>query len=257
MAAEVRDSEVEVPGGRLFVRQWPGAQGALAPIVLLHDSLGSVELWRDFPPALAEATGRDVVAYDRLGFGKSTPRVGRPSIRFVDEEAGQVGALCRALDLPRFVLFGHSVGGAMAVAIAAMHGDGCEAVVAVSAQAFVEARTIEGIRTAEAAFRDPAQVAKLAKWHGERAPWVLDAWIGVWTSPEFESWSLDGHLPKVTCPLLAIHGDSDEYGSDAFPRRIAGLAGGTSKLAILEGCGHVPHREKREEVLRLVAAFLG
>jgi pimeloyl-ACP methyl ester carboxylesterase len=257
MIADVADSAVPVPGGDIFVRQWNPGCGDSPPIVLLHDSLGSVEQWRDFPAALANATTRKVFAYDRLGFGRSTPRAERPSADFVRDEAEIFfPALRRALGINRFSLFGHSVGGAMALVIAALRSDDCESVITESAQAFVEPRTLSGIRNARAQFSAPDQFARLAKWHGENARWVLDAWTEVWLSPEFASWSLDEHLDKVRCPVMAIHGDLDEFGSVEFPRRIASRVGGPSELAILPGCGHLPHRERKEEVLRLAASFL-
>ena len=197
-----------------------------------------------------------MIAYDRMGFGQSTPRTERPSIHFIREEAElQFPALRRGLGLARFALFGHSVGGAMAVMVAALL-DGCEAVVTESAQAFVEDRTLGGICAAQAAFADPAQFAKLERWHDGRAAWVLDAWTGVWLDPAFGDWSLDAYLPSVHCPLLAIHGDQDEFGSTAFPGRIVNGIAGPGDLAILEDCGHVPHRERREDVLQRVSIFL-
>lgn len=240
------------------MRRWNSGCGPQPPIVLLHDSLGSVEQWRDFPEALAGATGTEVIAYDRLGFGQSTPRAERPPVDFVTEEARRFfPALRDALGLTRFALLGHSVGGAMALAIAAAGHAGCVAVVTEAAQAFVQERTLEGIRTARAEFDRPGHFAKLSRWHGAKAHWVLDAWTEVWLSPRFHSWSLDQLLPAVTCPVLAIHGDRDAYGSVEFPRRIARCVGGPCELAILEDCGHVPHRERREEVLRLAAAGPG
>jgi len=256
-SSKASDSSVAVPGGSVFVRRWNTGLSERPPIILLHDSLGSVEQWRDFPQALADATGTEAIAYDRLGFGKSTPRAARPSVDFVTDEAATFfPALARALGLTRFVLFGHSVGGAMALAIAASEPAACGAVITEAAQAFVEPRTLAGIRAASAEFARPEQFAKLTRWHGGKARWVLDAWAGVWLSPGFRSWSLDEELPLVRSPVLAIHGDQDEYGSVQFARRITGKAGGPSELAILEGCGHVPHRERREEVLRLTASFL-
>ena len=256
MTIDVNDNSVDVPGGRVFLRRWTPAVTQRAPLVLLHDSLGSVEQWRDFPLALAAATLREVIAYDRLGFGKSSARDALPSPDFIAEEGTvHFPALRDALGLERYALFGHSVGGAMAIAIAANDAR-CEAVVTESAQAFVEARTLEGIRAAKAQFADPAQFAKLARWHGDKARWVLQAWTAVWLASAFQSWSLDALLPRVACPVLAIHGDRDEFGSVAFPQRIAERAGGVSQAVVLEGCGHVPHRERRDEVLRLAADFL-
>lgn len=257
MGIQIFDSFETVPGGRVFVRRWKLEPNLRAPILLVHDSLGSVELWRDFPEALVGSTGRSVIAYDRLGFGQSTPRRGLPSVDFIVEEAEvYLPALLQALNLDRVVLLGHSVGCGMALIAASIHPEMCESVVSVAAQAYVEPLTLSGIRSAEAKFKEADQVEKLAKYHGEKARWVLDAWTKVWLSPGFSSWSLEPYLPRVLCPVLAIHGDQDEYGSVAFPRRIVGLVGGASELAILEHCGHGPHREKKELVLQLVASFL-
>jgi pimeloyl-ACP methyl ester carboxylesterase len=251
------DSFVDVPGGKIFVRHWAVGSADRAPIVLLHDSLGSSDQWREFPAALAAATTRPVMAYDRLGFGKSTRRQERPSVDFIREEAEIFfPAIKHALGIHRYILLGHSVGGAMALMIAALHREGCEGVVTESAQAFVESRTLSGIRATKAQFDEPAQFEKLVRWHGEKARWVLDAWTDTWLSPPFSSWSLDQYLGKVECPVLAIHGDLDEYGSVEFPRRIISKVGGPSELAILSGCGHVPHRERKEEVVRLISSFL-
>jgi pimeloyl-ACP methyl ester carboxylesterase len=234
MSTATTDSLVDVPGGRIFVRTFGAGRADPPPILLLHDSLGSVEQWREFPSALAQVTGRAVVAYDRLGFGHSTARTGRPSLDFIREEAEVCfPALRRALGMPRLVLFGHSVGGAMALVIAALHGEACVAVITEAAQAFVEPRTVAGIRSAKAEFDDPAQFARLARWHGEKARWVLDAWTETWLAPEFQSWSLDAYLGEVTCPVLAIHGDSDDYGSLEFPRRIVRGVAGRAELAVL------------------------
>lgn len=257
MKTAARDARIDIDDGWLFVRRWPAGDGGKAPIILLHDSLGSVELWREFPQALAQATAREVIAYDRLGFGRSGARGEPLAMDFVREEARRYfPVLHAALGLGRFALFGHSVGGAMAVEIAAAQGDACAALVTESAQAFVEARTLDGIRAAKAQFADPAQLARLARWHGDKARWVLQAWTDTWLSPAFADWNLDAALASVHCPLLAIHGDRDEYGSVAFPQRIAQGARGASKAVVVEGCGHVPHREREAEVLRLVAAFL-
>ncbi len=257
MSTEVLDSLVEVPGGSLFVRRWSTGHSDRPPIILLHDSLGCVGLWRDFPEALARATTRHVIAYDRLGFGRSTRRVERPSVNFISEEAETYfPAIKRALGLARFSLFGHSVGGSMALVIAASQQEGCEAVITESAQTYIEPRTLSGIRVAKAGFADPEQLARIARWHGEKARWVLDAWTEVWLSPKFSSWNLDDHLSKITCPVLAIHGDLDEYASVEMPRRIATKVSGPAELSILDRCGHVPHRERKEDVLRLTASFL-
>lgn len=258
----VREQEVPVTGGRVFVRQWlpsadASAHASATPLILLHDSLGCVELWRDFPEQLARSLQRPVIAYDRLGFGRSSARDAAPSAAFIQEEADvYFPAICRALGITAFALFGHSVGGGMALVIAAAMPLQCKCVISESAQAFVEARTRAGIAAAKVQFEDPAHFAKLARWHGDKSRWVLDAWTETWTSPAFEHWSLDVWLGQVRCPVLVLHGDTDEYGSLEFPRRIARGVRGVSQLEVIEGCGHVPHREQPDYVLSLVVAYL-
>lgn len=249
---------VDVPGGRIYAKSWKPSTGPKkSPLILLHDSLGCVEMWRNFPQSLSETLDRQVIAYDRLGFGHSSARTELPSVRFVDEESEiYFPAIVRAFGLGKFVLFGHSVGGAMAVIIAGHFDDACEAIITESAQAFVEDRTQKGIAQAKTNFSDPTTFGKLEKYHGDKTKWVLKAWIDVWLSSNFSSWSLRNDLPKVRCPLFAIHGERDEYGSSRFPEMIASLASGPAKKLIIPDCGHVPHREKRDLILNEVSVFL-
>ncbi|WP_104992208.1 alpha/beta fold hydrolase [Deinococcus sp. NW-56] len=252
------DRWVEHPQGRLFARVWhPAALTAKTPLLLFHDSLGSVELWRSFPQALCAATGRRVVAYDRLGFGRSAPRRGPLPPDFIADEARTfLPVLRESLGLETFTAFGHSVGGGMAVECAAQWPGACLALVTESAQAFVEDRTLEGIRVAQEQFAAPGQLERLERYHGDKARWVLQAWTGTWLAPAFAAWSLDPALPGVRCPLLVLHGTHDEYGSARHPQRIGALSGGPARVELLEGLHHVPHREDPERVLALVAEFL-
>lgn len=253
---ESRDLLIEDPSGRLHARHWP-IGGERPPILLLHDSLGCVALWRGFPAQLAKATGRDVYAYDRLGFGASASHPARLGPDFVREEAKRgLAALILHCGLQRFVLFGHSVGGGMAVAAAAHYGERCEALITESAQAFVEERTLAGVRAAKDQFEQPGQLERLQRHHGDKAAWVLEAWTGSWLSPAFAGFELDAELAALRCPLLALHGEDDEYGSAAHPRRLVERAGAAARCELLPGCGHQPHREQPDWVLDRVAAFL-
>ncbi len=248
---------VTVPGGTIYTQQWvPKSIQCAIPIVLLHDSLGSVGLWRDFPEQLATHLSRTVIAYDRLGFGQSSAREQIPSKHFIVEEADiYFPVVKQALAIERFTLLGHSVGGAMAVSIAAQDTD-CVAVITESAQAFVEKITREGIQKAQKFFEQGGQMGRLEKWHGEKASWVLNAWTQTWLSPEFLAWSLLPQLKKVRCPLLALHGDQDEYGSIAFPETISQNTRGKSHMKIIQHCGHVPHKEQLPVVLNHIEEFL-
>lgn len=249
---------VHHPRGRLFARSWtPAGAASLAPLVLLHDSLGCVELWRDFPAALAGATGRRVVAYDRLGFGRSDARDGVMPLDFIADEARSFfPVVLEQLAIERFIAFGHSVGGGMAVNCAALLGERCEALVTESAQALVEDRTVQGLRAAREQFNAAGQMERLARYHGDKAAWVLEAWLGTWLSPVFAAWSLQDVLPRVNCPTLAIHGAEDEYGSPRHPELIARLGGGPTQAVLMPGTGHTPHRERQHEVLETLRAWL-
>jgi pimeloyl-ACP methyl ester carboxylesterase len=249
---------VDVPGGSVYVKFWtPHEALDPAPLILFHDSLGSVQSWRDFPARLAEELGRRVIAYDRLGFGRSTGRSDLPSIHFIREEAELVFPAMRdSLGLGRYVLFGHSVGGGMAVSCAGRFARDCQGVITEAAQAFVEPRTRAAIVQAKARLQDPAAFARLERYHADKATWVLRAWTELWLSSDFASWSLERELPRMRCPLLAIHGDRDEYGSVRFPEMLCELAGGPAQKLILRDCGHVPHRERPDLVLAEVARFL-
>ncbi|MCL7940808.1 alpha/beta hydrolase [Halomonas sp. ATCH28] len=246
---------LDTPAGGLYAARWrpETAKATRSPIVLLHDSLGCVALWRAFPARLAAASGREVIAYDRLGYGESAPYPGPQPASFIADEAEVFGALREHFGIERFVVLGHSVGGSMAVEIAGRHADGCEALVTVAAQAFTEPRTLAGIRGAEQAFQHPAAMARLAKYHGDKADWVLRSWVDTWHSEAFADWTLDPALQRVACPTLTIHGEHDEYGSRAQPERIASLTPGPAEPHVLADCGHVPHRECPE---RLIAALL-
>lgn len=202
-------------------------------------------------------TGRQVIAYDRLGFGQSDVNQGSLPPDFIAKEAEvDFAAVRQQFAIERFILFGHSVGGCIAVNCAALYGDACVALITESAQAFVENRTVQGIKEAQELFKDASQVSRLKKYHGEKAQWVLDAWINTWLHPAFASWSLRSVLPKVTCPLLVIHGSDDEYGSSRHPEIIGQLAGGTAHVEIMPDIRHVPHREKEDLVAGMIAGFI-
>ena len=261
---QVNDVWIAHPHGRIFARVWTPAIDAgnpapptASPIVLLHDSLGCVDLWRDFPAQLSAGTGRRVIAYDRLGFGRSDPRSDRLALDFVAAEAGTgFRALRDQIGFQSFIAFGHSVGGGMAVHCAARFAGDCEALITESAQAFVEERTLQGILIAQQQFKDKKQFERLTKFHGDKAGWVLDAWISTWLAPDFAAWTLAPVLPRVACPVLAIHGSDDEFGSRRHPEMIAQLCGASARMEIIAATRHVPHRERPQDIVDLVAGFI-
>lgn len=253
---------IDTPQGRLFCCRWfpEIGQGTAQqpPIILFHDSLGCIALWRDFPQRLSHATGREVIAYDRIGFGRSDGYPGVLPRQFIRDEAECFFVhLKAALQIDRFVALGHSVGGAMAAACASVYPQHCTALVTIAAQAFVEDRTLQGIRTAEAQFAQAEHMARLEKYHGDKAPWVLRAWTATWLAEAFSDWTIESAIDAIHCPTLVLHGEHDEYGSVLHPEHIATLSNGPSECLILQGCHHVPHREAPDAVLGAVSRFLG
>ena len=256
-SVKIVESIADTPYGGLYIKEWlPNDLISEIPIIMLHDSLGCVSLWKDFPKMLAITLSRRIIAYDRLGFGQSGVRVEPPTIDFIKEEASMFfPEIKKHLSIDKYILLGHSVGGSMSLNIAANDKD-CTAVISISAQAFVEDITLEGIKTAQKMFEKPGQIERLEKWHGDKATWVLKAWVDTWLSPDFLRWNLNYCLHNVTCPVLVIHGDNDEYGSNAFPEFIAGNVLGWSTRLIIHNCGHFPHKEKTNEVSDAIVNFI-
>lgn len=257
-AMDFRDRFIELQSGKIFSREWISPNpDPKTPIILIHDSLGCVELWREFPVQLCERSGRNIIAYDRPGFGHSTPYSGSLTMNFIsDESEVSLPAIFNQLKLNDFIIFGHSVGGAMAVVCAGKFGDRCKAVITESAQSFVEEKTLLAIADAKDRSLSNNRLERLAKYHGDKAEWVFKAWTETWLAPEFASWNLKSALGCVQCPLLAIHGDRDEYGSLSQPEMICEFTAGPCDEAILLDCGHIPHRDKANEIVELVAKFI-
>lgn len=227
-----------------------------APIVLFHDSLGCVELWRDFPQQLADASGRICFAYDRMGHGRSPARQVPPSFDFMEEEADFfLEKILPTTGIQTFVALGHSVGGGIAAIVASKSKD-CVALITEGSQAFVEDRTRAGIHSAKASMEADNLLARLQRYHGDKAEDNLSAWMNIWLDPAYAGWSLEKWLIHISVPALIIHGDLDEYGSFRHPEIIASAVKGSAKKVLLRDTGHTPHRERPEETLGHIVGFL-
>ncbi len=243
---------------QLFAKSWAPAQLKTdIPIIMFHDSLGCVDLWRDFPAQLAEVTQRQVIAYDRLGFGQSPAYPHVLAHDFVVTEAQKIfKQLLEQLNIQKFIVMGHSVGGGMAAVCAALYPEQCISLITIAAQSHVEALTLSGIREAKAMFEQAGQLDRLKKYHGEKAQWVLNSWTETWLSEAFQHWTLDEYLQKIQIPMLVIHGELDEYGSLNQPQQFVDLSPAQTQLHIMENTHHMPHKEKPEEVLAVITTFL-
>ncbi len=243
-------------GGHRLEYAWHGgAHGSDPPIVMLHEGLGSLAMWRDFPQRLSEATGRRTLAYSRFGYGASDPLDGPRSVDFMHVEAlDTLPQLLDALAIERALVFGHSDGGSIALIHAARAGRPVSGVIAMAPHVFVEPYGLGSIAEAKRAYLDGDRRAKLARHHAdvESAFW---GWNDIWLNPDFASWNIEALLPDIACPVLAIQGIDDEYGTMEQIDRLECRVRDFRRLE-LPDCGHSPHRDQPEAVLSAVTTFL-
>lgn len=243
---------IDVGGVVLEVMRWPGDAGA--PILMLHEGLGSASMWRDFPTRLASATGREVIAWSRQGYGQSDrlPRKRDPDYMHI--EAARAIETMDGLGLTRAHLFGHSDGASIALIMAAGRADRVASLVLEAPHVFVEQLTYDSIANVAATYAASGLGARLARYHAD-ADHAFERWRDIWLDPRFRAWTIEDLLPRVTAPTLLIQGRDDEYGTMAQLDRIETAVGGARRLE-LDQCGHSPHRDQAGAVLAATAAFL-
>jgi pimeloyl-ACP methyl ester carboxylesterase len=242
---------VVVEGRRIEAVELP-SDAALGPIVLLHEGLGSVRLWRDFPRLVQEATGRRILVFSRYGHGRSErpPRPRTPA--FFHEEAldvlpevlGQLGA-----ETP--LLVGHSDGASIALIHAGRHP--VSGIALLAPHVMVEDVTIEAIRDARLSF-DAGDLRRRMARHHDDPDAAFNGWCDVWLDPEFRAWTLEADAARVTCPALLIQGADDPYGTLDQIDRIEACVRGTVRRLVVPG-GHSPHLEATDQVLDAIARF--
>jgi pimeloyl-ACP methyl ester carboxylesterase len=226
-------------------------------LVFLHEGFGSIGQWGDFPAALSMATGCPALLYDRYGYGNSAPLIAPLSLRYMHEEAlnclPQVLKQCK-IDDP--ILVGQSDGASIALIFAGVHTDRVRGVISEAAHVFIEDITIEGIREAVKAFDTTSLRELLARYHGENTEMMFRSWTNLWLSPESKKWNIEEYLPGITCPVLAIQGQDDEYGTVSQIESIAARVSGPVESMLVPKCAHVPHHQAREEVLTAMMRFI-
>lgn len=247
---------LNVPGKNLYIEYHSSFENR-PTIVFLHDSLGSVQLWRDFPAKLSEAIGCNVLAYDRLGYGKSHPMPShiRP-VDYMELEADVLNELLNELEIKDTVLFGHSDGGTIALIMAAKYPEWVRAVICEAGHIFVEDVTLKGVYDAWEAYKTTNLPERLQKYHGDKVETLFRAWTETWTRDDYRSWNIEYLLKSITCPLLFIQGEADEYGTlDQVEKTISQVSGSAEKY-IIPDVGHTPHKEVPELVLKRVEEFI-
>jgi len=248
---------IQVAGHRLEY-EWIGSRASGGPtLVFLHEGLGSVSLWRDFPAALCRRTSCSGLVYSRWGHGASDPLDGPRTVRFMHEEALLVlPALLDAFGIRRPILVGHSDGGSIALIYEGSRIGQSAGLILEAPHVFVEDLTVKSIARIETLYEQSDLRSRLARYHGERVDPLFRAWTGVWLSPEFRSWNIEEYLPGVLSPTLILQGLDDEYGTEKQVETIARILGERCESLMLPACGHTPHMDQRSAAEGAMAAFV-
>lgn len=232
-----------------------GPGDAPCDLAFLHEGLGSISLWRDFPARIADRLARRGVVYSRRGHGHSSPSVGPRPARYLHREALEVlpQVMAELVDESP-VLIGHSDGASIAI-IAAGAGIDVAAIVLIAPHVFVEPEAVAGIDAVVGRYRQGELSDRLARHHRD-ADSLFWAWADVWRSPQFADWSIEEYLPSISCPTLIIQAEDDEYATVAQPDRIeAGMTDAPERLWLPTG-GHSPHLTVTDTVADAIVDFV-
>ena len=253
---------LEAAGAKLEARRIGQSPAGAPTLVFLHEGLGSVAAWKDFPDRVCEAAGLGALVYSRRGYGASdpVPHAARP-VRFMHDEAYEVlPAVLDAAGLESVVLVGHSDGASIALLFAAEDGreraKRARGVVAMAPHLFVEDVTVKSI----AAITNEAWVttdlrARLSRYHADVDGAFL-GWSGVWLDPAFRAWNIEREVARVTVPVLVIQGADDEYGTLGQVEGVKRLARGKVEARVIARCGHSPQRDQPDVTLDVIAHWL-
>jgi pimeloyl-ACP methyl ester carboxylesterase len=263
--------ELDWNGRRIQLEtQWVGAQASPHPVVIfLHEGLGSVAQWRDFPERFCRANGLRGLVYSRPGYGNSTPRAAGEqwNLDFMHRQANEVlPALLRAVGVTRPWLFGHSDGASIALLYAALAGVGAadlSGVVALAPHVFTEAISVRSIEAVRGLYLASIEAngavegglkSRMARYHADpdSAFW---GWNNAWLAPGFRDWNIEADITAITCPLLVVQGEGDEYGTLEQIHRIH-RAVPHARCLVLPDCGHSPQRDQAERVIKEAGSFI-
>jgi len=224
-------------------------------IVMLHEGLGSIAMWKDFPQRIADRTGSSVFVYSRYGYGGSDQLEEKRTVEYMHHEAEVVlPLLLKEVGIDHPVLLGHSDGGSIALIYAGTYPDSPRGLILEAPHVFVEDLSVESIAKAKTLYQTTDLPKKLGRYHQD-----VDAtfwgWNDIWLDPRFRSWNIESYLDRIQCPVLVIQGREDEYGTigqmEAIQRRIP-----SAQLRLLPGCGHSPHRDQPEATMDCIEQFI-
>ena len=251
----LRARDVVVDGRRLETLWIAATKPGAIPIVMLHEGLGSIAHWRDFPARVAERTGSGVLVYSRYGYGNSDRLGEKRPVDYMHREGGVVlPALLEQSGIEKAVLLGHSDGASIAIIFAGKYPEAARALILEAPHVFVEDVSVESIASAKTVYETTDLARKLARYHAhpDETFW---GWNNIWLDPRFRSWNIEEYLDAIRCPALVIQGEDDEYGTirqlEAIRARVP-----QAEVLMLPQCKHAPHRDQPEATLERVAKFM-
>lgn len=241
----------------LEVVRWSGPRPR-PTLVLLHEGLGCVSMWQDFPARLHAASGLPVVAYSRAGYGQSSPiALPRPLDFHVREALDVLPQLLDAVGIDDCILLGHSDGASIALVYAgAIQDPRVRGLALLAPHVLTETKTVMNIRAAKRMFEATDLRAKLARHHGTNVDCAFWGWCDAWLDPRFRHWSLKPYLTQIAIPVLTVRGDDDPYNTPVHVERIAAQVQGPVTRIDLAHCGHAPHFEQPQQVLTHLTDFV-
>jgi pimeloyl-ACP methyl ester carboxylesterase len=254
---------VTVQGRSLEVLRIPAVDPHAPELVFLHEGLGSISHWRDFPARVAASTGCPVTVYSRYGSGNSDVLTEpRPVSYMHDEALRTLPDLLAQLHIEKPILIGHSDGASIALIFAGTSAgtragvdDSLPGLVLLAPHVFVEDLSVASIAEAKTIFETTNLPEKLARHHRDAAR-TFWGWNNIWLHPDFRSWNIEEYLPRITCPILVIQGLDDQYGTMAQVQAIARQSGGPVEILPLADCRHSPQRDLPEATLAVIAKFV-
>jgi len=248
---------LDLPPMRLEYRMIGPRPDAAPTIVMLHEGLGSVGLWGDFPQKIAAATGAGVFVYSRAGYGQSSPGKLPRTVSFMHEEACDVlPRVLEAIGFDRGILLGHSDGASIAAIYAGSVQDHrVRGLALLAPHFFTEEMGLAEIRRADAAFASGRFREKLQRWHAD-VDCAFRSWSEPWLDPEFRNWDITEALGYIRVPILIVQGDNDQYGTLKQLDVAQQECFCPVETVVLPGVRHVPYREAPELTLDAVAGFI-
>ena len=253
------DIRLDIFDRHLNLRWWRHARPAAGNpvLVLLHEALGCIGMWKDVPELLAERSGCDLLVYERFGHGHSAPlpQAARGAGYLAYEAYEVLPELLRRCRVERPLLIGHSDGGTLALMYAACFPQQVTGVVSEAAHLFVDELSLAGIREAKRTFQETRLLERLLRYHTDPEP-IFRRWTEIWLTPEFADWSIEALMPKILCPLLAIQGEEDEYGTRRQVEALVAGVSGPAEALLIPDCRHIPHLQAQQIFLESVSDFV-